>query len=137
MTRPTGRGSAQTRVEQLLGQLPHQEAIRPDGGQMSFEAPWQLRVFALAVAAHQNGHYTWQEFQQALITAIANWEQAGGQPWRYYDRWLEALETMLARTGTLTPAQVDQRTHTVLTTPRDANHQQARREPIAVDPART
>ncbi len=136
MTRPTGRGSARTRVEQLLGQLPHQEAIRPDGGQMSFEAPWQLRVFALAVAAHQNGHYTWQEFQQALITAIANWEQAGSEPWRYYDRWLEALETVLVRTGTLTPAQVDQRTHAVLTTPRDASHQRARRDPIAVDPAR-
>ena len=137
MTGTTSPGSARTRVEQLLGQLPHQEAIRPDGGQVSFDTPWQIRVFALAVAAHQNGHYTWQEFQQALIAAIANWEQAHrSEPWRYYDRWLEALETVLARTATLTPAQVDQRTHTVLTTPRDASHQRARREPIAVDPAR-
>ena len=137
MTGPTGPDSARAHVEQLLGQLPHQDAIRPDGAQVSFGTAWQLRVFALAVAAHQNGHYTWQEFQQALIAAIGDWERAGtGEPWRYYDRWLEALETLLLRTGTLTPAQVDERTGTVLTTPRDMSHQRARREPVTVDPAR-
>lgn len=137
MTGSTGPDSARAHVEQLLGQLPHQEAIRPDGAQVSFDTAWQIRAFALAVAAHQNGRYTWQEFQQALIAAIRSWEQAENRgPWRYYDRWLEALETVLVRTGALTPAQVDDRTHTVLTTPRDASHQRAHREPVTVDPAR-
>lgn len=137
MTGSTGSDSARAHVEQLLGQLPHQEAIRPDGAQVSFDTAWQIRAFALAVAAHQNGQYTWQEFQQALIAAIRSWEQAEiSEPWRYYDRWLEALETVLVRTGTLTLAQVDERTRTVLTTPRDANHQRAHREPVIVDPAR-
>ena len=137
MTGTASPGSARAQVEQLLGQLPHQEAIRPDGAQVSFDTAWQIRVFAMAVAAHQNGQYTWREFQQALIAAIATWEQARtGEPWRYYDRWLEALETVLVRTGALTPAQVDERTRIVLTTPRDMSHQRARREPLAIDPAR-
>ena len=91
----------------------------------------------MAVAAHQGGQYTWEQFQQALAAAIATWEEARtGEPWRYYDRWLEALEAVLVRTGTLTPAQVDERTRTVLGTPRDMSHQRARREPVSVDPGR-
>lgn len=130
-------GSARAEVEQLLGQLPHQEAIRPDGAQVSFDTAWEIRVFAMAVAAHLSGQYSWEEFQQALIAAIATWEEARtGEPWRYYDRWLEALEAVLVRTGALTPAQVDERTRTVLTTPRDMSHQRARREPVSVDPGR-
>ncbi len=48
-------------------------------------------------------------------------------------RWLEALESVLVRTGTLIPDQVDERTYAVLTTTRDASHQWARREPVAID----
>jgi nitrile hydratase accessory protein len=134
----SGPGSARAQVEQLLGQLPHQEAIRPDGAQVAFDTAWQIRVFALAVAAHQAGQYSWQEFQQALIAAIASWEQARtGEPWRYYDRWLDALEAVLVRTDALTPAQVGERTRIVLATPRDMSHQRARREPVTVAPARS
>lgn len=137
MTGPAGPGPARADVEQLLGQLPHQEVIRPDGAQVSFDTAWQIRVFALAVAAHQEGQYSWPEFQQALIAAIGNWERSGtSEPWRYYDRWLEALESLLVRSGTLTPDQVDERTRAVLATPRDLSHQRARREPVAVDPPR-
>lgn len=125
------------RVEELLPGLPHQEAIRPDGGQVSFDAAWELRVFALAVAAHRGGRFDWPAFQQALVAAIARWERSdGGTSWRYYDRWLEALEDVLAEKGALDVAELDERTHAVLTTPRDASHQRARREPVAVDAAR-
>ncbi|HEV7755673.1 MAG TPA: nitrile hydratase accessory protein [Mycobacteriales bacterium] len=124
-------------IEQLLVQLPHQEEIRPEGGEVSFGTAWEIRAFALAVAAHQNGQYDWPDFQHALSTAIRTWEDAGTkEPWRYYDRWLEALESLLASTGTLDPSEVDDRAHVVLTTPRDASHHRARLEPVAVDAAR-
>jgi nitrile hydratase accessory protein len=123
-------GDARRRVEQLLVELPG------DRDQLTFEQPWELRAFALAVAAHHNGYYDWSEFQLALIGAIRRWEGDEEQaPWRYYERWLEALETVLCGTGVLEGSELDDRAHTVLTTPRDANHHQARREPVAVDPA--
>lgn len=127
-TRP--EGDARRRVEQLLTEL-------PDGDQLSFEHPWELRAFALAVAAYHNGHYDWSEFQLALIGAIRTWESGDtDEPWRYYDRWLEALESVLTGTGLLDGADLDSRSHALFTTPRDVDHHHARREPVAVDPAR-
>lgn len=137
MTGIEDRQAARQRVEHLLLELPHQQAIRPENGEVAFETAWEIRAFALAIAAYESGQYDWSQFQQALIAAIRNWEESDtGEPWRYYDRWLEALETLLAETGTLDFAEVDERTHAVLTTPRDPHHQRARREPVAVDPAR-
>jgi nitrile hydratase accessory protein len=128
--------SGREEIEQLLVQLPHQEAIRPEGGEVSFSTAWEIRAFALAVAAHQNGQYDWPDFQHALSTAIRTWEDSDtGEPWRYYDRWLEALESLLAQTGTLSASEVDERAYAVLSTPRDASHHRARREPVAVEAA--
>lgn len=124
-------------LEPLLVHLPHQEALRPSGGEVSFETAWEIRAFALAVAAYQSGQYDWPQFQQALITAIQRWEDSGQTtPWRYYDRWLEALESLMASAGVVSPDEVEDRARAVLTTPRDAGHHRAHREPVAVDPAR-
>ena len=99
--------------------------------------PWELRAFAVAVAAYHAGQYDWTEFQLALIDAIRRWERGEADaPWNYYDRWLEALETVLSGTGVLDLGELDDRMHTVLTTPRDANHHHAHTEPVAVDRAR-
>lgn len=42
---------------------------------------------------------------------------------------------MLAGSGLLPEAHLDDRTKAVLATPRNANHHEAHREPVAVDPA--
>ena len=131
------REAGRRRVEHLLLELPHQEAIRPENGEVAFATAWEIRAFALALAAHQSGQYDWSQFQQALIAAIRTWEDTGTEEqWRYYDRWLEALETLLAERGVLDESELDERTRTVLTTPRDMHHQRAKREPVAVDPGR-
>lgn len=123
----TELGDARRRVEALVG---------PDG-QRSFEHPWELRAFAMAVAAYHNGQYEWSEFQLSLIDSIKRWETDGGtEPWSYYEHWLEALETVLAGNGALSDALLDEQTRAVLATPRNANHHEAHREPVAVDPAR-
>jgi nitrile hydratase accessory protein len=126
-------GEARRRVEQLLAELPQP----PGSEQLAFERPWELRAFAMAVAAHHNGYYDWSEFQLALIGAIRRWEgDEERAPWRYYDRWLEALETVLSGTGVLSGTELDGRADTVLTTPPDRHHQHAKREPVAIDPGR-
>jgi nitrile hydratase accessory protein len=129
-TDTTPTGDARRRVEQLLTELPG------EADQLAFQQPWELRAFALAVAAYHNGQYDWTEFQLALIGAIRQWEDgAAGEPWSYYDRWLEALEHVLSGNGALTGTELDDRAAAVLSTPRDANHHHAHREPVAIDPA--
>jgi nitrile hydratase accessory protein len=134
VTRPeaTEIGDARRRVEALVCDL-------PGGGvdERMFAEPWELRAFAMAVAAYHNGKYEWSEFQLSLVQAIKQWEEgAGGEPWSYYEHWLTALETVLADNGVLSEAAVDDRTREVLAVPKNANHHEAHREPVAVSPAR-
>jgi nitrile hydratase accessory protein len=130
-TDATELGDARRRVEALVRALP------PAVEDRSFEHPWELRAFAIAVAAYQNGQYEWSEFQLSLAQAVKRWEDAeAAPPWAYYERWLEALETVLAGNGALSDADLDDRTKAVLAMPKTANHHEAHREPIAIDPAR-
>ncbi|WP_052668590.1 nitrile hydratase accessory protein [Nitriliruptor alkaliphilus] len=128
-TATTPVGDALRHVQDLLEQLPERDK--------SFDKPWELRAFALAVAAHDNGQYDWSEFQRSLISSIKAWEQGGSPvPWQYYDHWLQALENVLAETGALTADELDARMHTVLCTPVNRDHHEARHDPVAIDPAR-
>lgn len=127
----TELGDARRRVEALVRDLP------VGAGDRSFEYPWELRAFAIALAAYHNGQYEWSDFQLSLAQAIRHWEdEESPPPWAYYERWLEALETVLAGNGVLSDAALDDRTKTVLATPKTANHHEAHREPVAIDPAR-
>ncbi|MGD9986287.1 nitrile hydratase accessory protein [Pseudonocardia sp.] len=130
----TELGDARRRVEALVCDLPQ----RP--GEKAFDEPWELRAFAMAVAAYHNGQYEWSEFQLSLIESIRQWETDGGDaeaaPWSYYEHWLTALETVLAGNGVLSDAALDDRTHAVLATPRAKNHHEPHYEPVTIDPAR-
>jgi nitrile hydratase accessory protein len=130
---PTEIGDARRRVQALVAGLP-----AGPGGELAFSQPWEIRAFAIAVAAYDSGQYEWSEFQLSLIESIRQWEQSGRdpdrEPWNYYQHWLTALETVLAGSGLLSESQLDERTKSVLATPRDASHQAAHPEPVAVDP---
>lgn len=128
-TDTTELGDARQRIEKLVCDMP--------GADKPFSEPWEVRAFAMAVAAYHEGHYEWSEFQLSLIDSIRSWEKGdGGEPWSYYLHWLEALETTLASSGALSDSvALDERTRQVLSTPRNANHHEARREPVAISPA--
>jgi nitrile hydratase accessory protein len=127
-TDTTELGDARRRVEALVCDLPK--------GDRGFDEPWELRAFAMAIAAYHNGRYEWSEFQLSLIEAIRAWEAGHtDEPWNYYEHWVTALETVLAENGVLSEAAVDERTREVLAVPRNANHHHAHREPVAVSPA--
>ena len=127
----TELGDARRRVEALVSELPG------GSGDRAFDQPWEVRAFAMAVAAYHAGQYEWSEFQLSLIDSIRKWEAGdGAEPWSYYEHWLTALETVLAGNGALSDAALDERTKAVLATPRNANHHEAHRDPVAVDPAR-
>lgn len=108
-----------------------------DPSQMGFEFPWEIRAFAMAVAAHKALGFDWAEFQGALIASIQEWEEASGsageQPWSYYEHWVAALETVMAARGSLPEADLDAKTQRILAEPPNRNHHVAHSEPIAID----
>jgi len=128
-------GARRQVVEQLVCGLP---GGRP--GELSFEQPWEIRAFALAVAAHKAGEYGWPAFQGALIDSIKEWETQNpgltDPSWSYYEHWVTALETVLGEAGVIESSTVEVRTQEVLATPANRNHHEAHLEPIAIDPAR-
>jgi len=66
--------------------------------EVAFQAPWQARAFAMAVALHERGAFTWQEWAEALASHI-RLAQGQGDPdtgSTYYDHWLKALEKLVA-----------------------------------------
>lgn len=71
-----------------------------EGGPV-FGEPWQAQAFALAVALHERGAFTWPEWAAALAEAIRR-AQAAGDPdtgARYYHHWLDALESLVLAKG--------------------------------------
>lgn len=66
-----------------------------------FAEPWQAQAFAMTVALHQSGLFSWPEWADALSREIKQ-AQAEGDPDRgdtYYDHWLKALETLVIAKG--------------------------------------
>lgn len=66
-----------------------------------FRAPWEAQAFALALALHQRGVFTWPEWAAALTAAIRR-AQADGDPdtgSTYYHHWLDALQSLVLAKG--------------------------------------
>ncbi len=60
-------------------------------GELVFEAPWQGRVFGLALGLVDALDLPWTAFQAHLVEAIAS------DPDRpYYESWVTALEALVA-----------------------------------------
>jgi nitrile hydratase accessory protein len=73
---------------------------RDDDGPV-FREPWEAHAFAMTLALHERGLFTWPEWAAALAAEIKS-AQAAGDPDQgdtYYRHWLSALETMIARKG--------------------------------------
>ncbi len=83
---------------------PHDIGNSPDFGPIDtsddrepFHHEWEARVFALNRVLLQQGAYTLDQFRDAV-------EQLSPQVYRgssYYERWLLAIEQLLARRGVL------------------------------------
>jgi len=88
-------------------------ALRPpaDTHGAVFNAPWEAQAFALALALHQRGVFTWPEWAAELARAIRD-AQAAGDPdtgATYYRHWLTALERIAAAKGLVTESGLVQR----------------------------
>ena len=96
-------------------------------GELVFEAPWHSRAFGMAVGLHQQGLFTWPEFQQQLIAQIAAWEadHADGEAYDYYALWLTALQDLLTQKQLADPAAIDALAAEIAARPPEADHDHA------------
>jgi nitrile hydratase accessory protein len=95
------------RLHRLLAHLDGATTVPRRNGELVFEAPWQGRVFGMAVALSEQGLFPWEEFRQALIAEVAAAEARGGG-FRYYDAWLAAFERVLTARGAVSTAELEE-----------------------------
>ena len=77
-----------------------------------FREPWEAQAFAMALALHERGLFTWPEWAATLGDEIKR-AQAAGDPdtgETYYHHWLRTLERLVAEKG-VTSAQMLARYH--------------------------
>jgi nitrile hydratase accessory protein len=81
---------------------------RDDDGPV-FRAPWEAQAFAMALALHGRGLFSWSEWAAALADQIRR-AQASGDPdtgETYYRHWLATLERLVAEKGVASVETLD------------------------------
>jgi nitrile hydratase accessory protein len=69
-----------------------------------FREPWEAQAFAMALALHERGLFTWTEWAATLAGEIKR-AQAAGDPdtgETYYRHWMAALERLISAKGVAT-----------------------------------
>lgn len=84
-----------TDVPSLLPGLPR------DADGPVFREPWEAHAFAMALALHERGLFTWSEWAGALAKEIAAARRSGDADRgdTYYRHWLATLECLVAAKG--------------------------------------
>ncbi|SAL23391.1 Nitrile hydratase beta subunit [Caballeronia peredens] len=96
------------KLQALRAALP---ALPFDDNGPIFRAPWEAQAFAMTLALHERGVFTWSEWAHALSEAI-NEAQAAGDPDlgdTYYAHWLRALERLSTAKGCVSEGTLAQR----------------------------
>lgn len=80
---------------------------RDDNGPV-FRAPWEAQAFAMTLALHERGLFTWTEWAHELARRIAAARSAGDADLgdTYYRHWLAALEALVAAKGASSIAEL-------------------------------
>lgn len=66
-----------------------------------FRAPWEAQSFAMTLALHEGGLFTWKEWTETLGAEIKRAQDQGDPDTgeTYYLHWLAALERIVAEKG--------------------------------------
>jgi nitrile hydratase subunit beta len=86
-----------TRIHDVGGLHGFGTVPRKDGDEPPFTHEWEARVFAVNTLLLRKGVYNLDEFRHA----IERMEPASYLASGYYERWLTAIETLLAAKGVL------------------------------------
>jgi nitrile hydratase accessory protein len=71
-----------------------------------FAEPWQAEAFAIVVALHERGLFSWNEWAETLSAEVKS-PAAATDGSDYYEHWLKALEKLLSTKGVAGVAEID------------------------------
>jgi nitrile hydratase accessory protein len=82
---------------QGLPELQGLQGMPRDADSPVFNEPWEARAFAMVLALHQRGLFTWPQWAAALSHQISQAQAAGDADLgdTYYQHWLLALESLV------------------------------------------
>ncbi len=82
---------------QVLPEMPEMPGMPLDADSPVFNEPWEARAFAMVLALHQRGLFTWPQWAAALSHQITEAQAAGDADLgdTYYRHWLLALESLV------------------------------------------
>jgi nitrile hydratase accessory protein len=88
----------QTAARRAADEVP---SIPRDAAGPVFREPWEAQAFAMALALHERGVFTWPEWAATLGDEIKRAQSAGDPDTgeTYYRHWLAALERLVAEKG--------------------------------------
>lgn len=94
-------------IAELAGVAP----LPMDEDGVVFREPWEAQAFALAVALHEKGVFTWSEWASTLGAEIRRASLTGEDTdgSGYYRHWLTALEALVTRHGVTTASDLTER----------------------------
>ena len=74
-----------------------------------FNEPWEARAFAIVVALHERGVFTWPQWADALAAQIKIAQAAGDADAgdTYYRHWLGALESLVIASAASSPEELE------------------------------
>jgi nitrile hydratase accessory protein len=83
-------------IKAPLADLP---GIPLDAGDPVFKEPWEAKAFAMTLALHERGLFTWPQWAEALSRQISSAQAAGDADMgdTYYQHWLAALESLVKK----------------------------------------
>jgi nitrile hydratase accessory protein len=83
-------------IQAPLEDLP---GIPLDNGSPVFKEPWEAKAFAMTLALHERGVFTWPQWAAALSQQIASAQAAGDADLgdTYYQHWLLTLESLVEK----------------------------------------
>lgn len=96
-------------TDQRIALMDGEAALPRKNGELVFQAPWEGRVFGLAVAMSDRQLFPWDDFRDRLISEIASAERQGAAS-GYYERWLAAFERVAIESGLIGLQELDAKT---------------------------
>lgn len=75
-----------------------------------FQEPWEAQAFAMTLALHRRGLFTWSEWANVLAAEIKRAQETSDPDTgvTYYHHWLAALERVLIEKSVTDEATLDQ-----------------------------
>lgn len=84
---------------------------RDEDGAPVFREPWEAQAFAMTLALHERGLFTWTQWAAALSGAIKQAQASGDcdNGSTYYQHWLAAIEHLVSDKGIATEQALAER----------------------------